>query len=284
MQKMQQIFCNNCGNRGHQFRECKKPVLSCGIILVRDRTQSTSKTVLPINIENIEVLMVRRKDSMAYTEFMRGKYDASDKEYVKKLLENMTQSELQNLKSNTFETLWVRMFHTYSDKNEIELKNAKEKYDSIVSILDTTVSTYTEPEWGFPKGRRFRCEGDQDCAEREFFEETNIPRNAYIIIKDITFKEVFQGTNGIPYEHKYFLGVLTKPTKFHIHQKFTTMQKREISAIGWKTLLDCNNLTRPHYVQRESLLNDLRVIVTTIEVWISSLEDFDDEDNGDICT
>ena len=46
------------------------------------------------------------------------------------------------------------------------------------------------------------------------------------------------------------------------------MQKREISAIGWKTLTDCMNLTRPHYSGREMLLSDLSKFVGSVEVHI----------------
>ena len=27
------IFCNNCGNNGHLFYQCKKPITSIGILL-----------------------------------------------------------------------------------------------------------------------------------------------------------------------------------------------------------------------------------------------------------
>ena len=54
------IFCNNCGQRGHPFRDCKEPILSCGILLLRDRTHATISS-LPISAWNVEILMVRMK-------------------------------------------------------------------------------------------------------------------------------------------------------------------------------------------------------------------------------
>jgi hypothetical protein len=68
------------------------------------------------------------------------------------------------------------------------------------------------------------------------------------------------------YNTKYFLAILTDPETIDIHQRFTTMQKREISAIGWKTLADCAGLSRPHYIQRIQLLNDLSNLAETVEV------------------
>jgi 8-oxo-dGTP pyrophosphatase MutT (NUDIX family) len=202
---------------------------------------------------------------MCYTDFVRGKFDPADKPYVRTLLDNMTQQELSRIKSETFEALWSRLWNN-SDRHEYELKFAKEKFESVRSEIETAASTYTEPEWGFPKGRRLKCESDQGCAEREFFEETNIPRSAYTVVSGLQLEETFHGTNKILYRHKYFVAVLTDPESIDIHQRFTTMQKREISAIGWKTLSDCMGLTRPQYTQRRQLLNDLLALAETVEV------------------
>ena len=271
---MQTIFCNNCGDRGHAFRECKKPILSCGILLLRNRDEPTYPAQLPLDVNNIELLMIRRKDSMSYTEFMRGKYDPSDQAYVMRLLQNMTCSELFALRTQTFETLWSRMWN-HADKHEHEMPFAKEKFIEVSHLLTSVQSEYPEPEWGFPKGRRYRCESDVQCSEREFFEETNIPRSAYILVKDVEFRETFLGTNGIPYEHKYFLAILTQPSQFNLHQKFTSIQKREISAIGWKTMRDCMLLSRPHYTGREQMLTDLSLFVSTVEVRIPNITTVD---------
>jgi 8-oxo-dGTP pyrophosphatase MutT (NUDIX family) len=272
---MQQIFCNNCGEKGHAFRECVMPVLSCGIILVRNRVAPNQPTVLPLDINNIELLMIRRKDSMAYTDFMRGKYVCTDIVYVMRLLENMTQTELKNLRTQTFETLWARMWN-FSDRHEHEMLQAKEKFQMVHHLINNARSPYSEPEWGFPKGRRFRSETDAQCAVREFTEETNIPRTAYVILQGIVFSETFHGTNNISYEHRYNLAALVHPEQFDLHQKFSTLQRREISAIGWKTMADCASLTRPHYVGRDSLLQELAKIVTVISIGIPFRED----DNG----
>ena len=55
-------YCNNCGLTGHIFSNCKYPITSVGIIAFR------------YNNNNIEYLMIRRKDTIGYIEFMRGKY------------------------------------------------------------------------------------------------------------------------------------------------------------------------------------------------------------------
>jgi len=217
---------------------------------------------LPIeDINDVELLMVRRKDSMSFTEFVRGKYDPTRIDYVRNLIENMTRSEIVRLLNEPFAQIWAKM---WTDRRDHEVIIAKERFELVKSLLETTVSSYDEPEWGFPKGRRMRCENDTVCAEREFFEETNILRKSYIIVNGVQLEETFVGTNGVPYQHRYFVGLLTEP--FDIHQKFTDMQRREISAIGWKTVSECMDLTRPHYIQRCNILEQLVRIVQLFEV------------------
>lgn len=259
------IFCNNCGQRGHTFRECREPILSCGILLVRNLTSPSRPSCLPISPNNLEILMVRRKDSMSYTDFVRGKFEPENTVYVHTLLQHMTQGEINRLRTEPFESLWSRLWNN-SDRHDHEMKLAKERFDAVKPDIDSVTPLYVEPEWGFPKGRRLKCESDQGCAEREFFEETNILRSAYTVVSGIQLEETFHGTNKILYRHKYFLAVLTDPGNIDIHQRFTAMQKREISAIGWKTLADCADLSRPHYTQRHQLLNDLSNLAETVEV------------------
>jgi len=80
------MYCNNCGEKGHLFRTCRDPVLSCGVLLIDSPT-------IPIEPENIHILMIRRKDSMSFAEFMRGKYDVNDGPYLATLIRNMTLKE-----------------------------------------------------------------------------------------------------------------------------------------------------------------------------------------------
>ena len=56
-------YCNNCGNKGHYYRNCRHPILSYGIILYKENKDN-----------QINIVMVERKDTLAYIEFLRGKY------------------------------------------------------------------------------------------------------------------------------------------------------------------------------------------------------------------
>ena len=56
-------ICNNCGNHGHMFQDCQLPITSIGIVLIRFNKNN-----------ELEYLMIRRKDSFGYVDFVRGKF------------------------------------------------------------------------------------------------------------------------------------------------------------------------------------------------------------------
>lgn len=202
---------------------------------------------------------------MNYTEFIRGKYDPTNTAYIRKLMENMTAQERERIVSVPFDTLWDKLWG-HQDRHGSDYHIAKQKFEglNVREHVQSTTSPYVEPEWGFPKGRRMRCETDVMCAEREFFEETNVEKDFYILLDNILFKENFTGTNGIDYEHRYALALQKKP--IDIHRKFTVLQHREISAIGWRSIADCAAITRPHYTARNQMLISMVKLLQTIEI------------------
>ena len=252
------MYCNNCGGKGHLFRTCRDPVLSCGILLL-------DSPKLPVSSNTARVLMIRRKDSMSFAEFMRGKYDPTDEAYVSTLVQNMTLKEQAGIATDTFESLWRQLWG--DDRTSSDYTPSREKFHQLdrVGLMRNNLSKYIEPEWGFPKGRRMRGETDLACAVREFGEETNIPRDAYVVFKNIVFEETFTGLNNIRYRHVYFVAILTQPELVSLTQRFTPMQRREISGIGWKTLDESESLVRPHHTERKRMLQQLRSAMETFE-------------------
>jgi hypothetical protein len=84
--------CTNCGYAGHSYRECLAPVTSFGTILfhVGNTNWSQEKTLstMPHSLtgfepvyQNIEVLLIQRRDSLGYVDLLRGKYSIHDAEY-----------------------------------------------------------------------------------------------------------------------------------------------------------------------------------------------------------
>lgn len=259
------MFCNNCGERGHVFRACTYPIISCGVILVKD---SKDPTQLPIqDTRRAQVLMVRRKDSMSFMEFIRGKYEMSYPDYIHRLIGNMTQDEQRKVVELSFATLWAQLWGNSRDTHSSEFYEAKEKFEALDRgrIVYEHPSPWTEPEWGFPKGRRMRGETDMDCAMREFVEETNIQRDLYTLCKNLSFSEVFTGTNNVQYKHVYFICMLNDSSKIDLCQRFTPSQRREISAMRWMTLNECRAVVRPHYTRRKEILDEVERALSTFE-------------------
>ena len=256
------MYCNNCGESGHVFRSCPSPVISCGILFVRGTYEPL---LLPTDPRTIGVLMVRRKDSMSYMEFIRGKYELHDLEYLRKQLQNMTITEQQSIVNEEFEVLWKRLWRNGRDLDSPEYEMAKTKFESLDRklLVLASPSKFAEPEWGFPKGRRMRGETDIQAAEREFFEETNIPSSAYTLLPTMTFSETFTGTNEIRYKHIYFVAIMKDSKAINLRQTFTVSQRREISKVEWKTLKECKHITRPHYVERKKMISELERSIST---------------------
>ena len=252
------MYCNNCGGKGHLFRTCKDPVLSCGILLI-------DKPSLPVRAPNTRVLMIRRKDSMSFAEFMRGKYETDNLSYVSTLVKNMTLKEQASVASDSFESLWRQMWG--DDRATSDYAQSKEKFNTLdrVALMRNNISEYTEPEWGFPKGRRMRGESDLACAIREFDEETNIPREAFVVLKNLILTETFTGLNNVQYKHVYFIALTKHTDMINLGQKLTPVQRREISGIGWKTFEEALALVRPHHVERKHMLEQLQSVIETFE-------------------
>jgi hypothetical protein len=78
-------FCNNCGKSGHAFHQCKHPITSIGIITFRASAQG------------VEYLLIRRKDSLGYVDFMRGKYPLYNRLYLRNIFNAMTIDEKKRL-------------------------------------------------------------------------------------------------------------------------------------------------------------------------------------------
>jgi 8-oxo-dGTP pyrophosphatase MutT (NUDIX family) len=202
---------------------------------------------------------------MSFAEFMRGKYDPTNLDYVSILIKNMTLKEQAGIASEPFEVLWKQLWG--DDRASADYKPSYERFYQLdrIKLMRDNLSEYIEPEWGFPKGRRMRGETDMACAVREFGEETNIPRDAYVVLKNIVLEETFMGLNNVQYKHVYFVALLKEPDMVNLTQRFTPMQRREISAIAWKTMEEAESLIRPHHVERLGMLQQLRSAIETFE-------------------
>lgn len=253
-------ICNNCGKQGHQFHQCKIPITSHGIILFRFTCE-----------EGLQYLMLRRKNTFGYIDFIRGKYVHNNYEHLKVLFDEMSIEEKENIRKSTFEILWNNMWGSNmvnqykseelsSSKKFDSLRNGIETEDGLLTIerlINESQTRWEETEWEFPKGRRNFMEKDLDCAIREFEEETGILRCDINIIENVLpFEEIFIGSNHKAYKHRYFLAFTDK-----IKDNLNNYQETEVSKLEWKTLEKCLNSIRPYSLEKKNVIQNINKVL-----------------------
>ena len=118
-------------------------------------------------------------------------------------------------------------------------------------LIENSKTKWSEPEWGFPKGRRNYQENDIQGALREFLEETGFPRKNVTLIKNVLpFDEIFTGSNFKAYKHRYFIANSN-------YIDTTKYQKSEVSKLKWMTLDNAIKLIRPYNLERIHLLKNI---------------------------
>jgi hypothetical protein len=125
-------FCNNCGKNGHMFHQCKQPITSIGVIAFR------------YNKGEAEYLMIRRKDSLGFVDFMRGKYPLHNKNYLMNIIDEMTVGEKERLLTMDFDELWS---YLWGDNIGIqyrgEEKVSRDKFSSLKHGIKTNNTYFT---------------------------------------------------------------------------------------------------------------------------------------------
>jgi len=266
MNKNNMNVCNNCGKHGHLFYQCKLPITSYGIILFYRKENE------------IKFLMIRRKDTFGYIDFIRGKYSPYNMEHIQNIVNEMSVNEKKNILESSFDTLWKNMWGesaNYQHKNEEHasskkfdiIKNGipclnldKDKIITLNDLVNNSFTSWEETEWEFPKGRRDYDEKDLDCALREFEEETGIKKNKIKLFENIMpFEETFIGSNHKSYKHKFFLAYLDdEEDPYNLLKNF---QKTEVSKIEWKSVEECLDCIRPYHLEKKELVKRIYKVI-----------------------
>lgn len=250
--------CNNCGKQGHMFHQCKLPITSYGIITFRSST------------EGLQFLMIRRKDSFGYIDFVRGKYSPYNLTQLITMVDEMSLDEKKRILTLPFEQLWTEMWGNTNIQFKSEEIASKKKFDTLKEsviiddvkytledIVNLSKTKWRETEWEFPKGRRNQKEKDLDCALREFEEETGIPKESITIIENvIPFEETFIGSNHKSYKHKYFLAYMNNSS-----DELNKFQITEVSKLEWKTIDNCLESIRPYNLEKKELIININKVL-----------------------
>jgi 8-oxo-dGTP pyrophosphatase MutT (NUDIX family) len=316
-------YCINCGKKGHIFKKCLFPIISLGVICINihnykinlneilnyskkiqnnylfsleeiNKLKILKKNILNLNLKNfdkdIKYLMIRRKHSLNYIEFIRGKYDFNNIEYLENIINLMSVHEKNKILNSDFNSLWKELWNE-SKKNSNEYRDSEYKFNllkngtlikkndinfktSLEYLIKNSFIHFEEPEWGFPKGRRNAKEKNIDCARREFEEETNLKNDDYIILNMSPLEETYLSTNSSKYKHIYYIGQ-TKNNIDLILDANNIHMNTEIGDIGWYCIDEALLKIRDYNIDKKSKLLYLhKMIKNTLENFMNILNDF----------
>lgn len=288
-------ICHNCDKPGHDSKSCKEPVTSWGIILVKfeglDNVQIMHNNDTKIDniievkllsdvdtykastfIDQVKFLMISRKHSLGYIEFVMGRYTLSNIDHLTFLIQQMLPGEIKKIKENinNFKELWIDVWGDKSNipKHNNEYLNAQNLFNKLNNkhevdiklefLLDKIepLPIYKNPEFGFPKGRKNRGESAKDCAIREFTEESGFVESDIKIIDEVQpIVENLTGTNGVRYRHIYYLAELL--TNKNPSLDGNEHQKYEIGSVGFYSYNDAKHHIRAYHIEKTNIITKL---------------------------
>lgn len=276
-------YCSNCGKYGHEYKLCDIPIVSVGIVCVYINDELKKKLITNNisdyneNIENynykrlsnlnkidyyknkIKFLLIERKHSLNYIEFIRGLYNIHDVDKINKMFSLMSKKEHDMIKSKDFDILWNKLWLNTAKKKEFkkEYLISKNKFEKLKenNTIDYCLNIgtkYETTEWELPKGRRNQMETNLECAKREFQEETGYNENQYVILNNmLSVNDTFTGTNGKKYKHIYYIGI------FNEDEKINTTKNKEVNKVKFLSWDIAITKIRPYYQTKIQLLNEM---------------------------
>ncbi len=266
-------LCNNCGKQGHMLHQCKLPITSYGVIAFKS------------GLEGIEYLMIRRKNSFGYIDFVRGKYSPYNLNQLKTIIDEMSLYEKELILTSTFDVLWSEMWgesNIVNNQYKNEENTSKKKFEllkegitidnfiyTLKDIVNMSTTSWNETEWEFPKGRRNQREKDLECALREFQEETGISFNRLTIVENLLpFEEIFIGSNHKSYKHKYFLALFNNLQNTDNLDELSHFQKTEVSKLEWKTFDKCLESIRPYNLEKKEIIQNINKVLQEYRLYL----------------
>lgn len=231
--------------------------------------------VLQPETQRVEYLLVTKRYSIGYTQILLGRYSIHNFSMVRRLVEDMTDSERQRILWSNFRSLYVQFWGRFDPAHEESYRCAHLKFKtmrrrSIWKQMIRQVKTHYEtPGFEFPKGKKTApeelshlVESNFDCAIREFSEETCFPPTSYHLIpytKPFEMERV--GMDNRTYLSTFYV------VKFLKKESVQSRQSSEIQAMTWMTSEDMLKQIRPKEVEFRDLIQ--RVNTHLINLYFS---------------
>jgi len=208
-----------------------------------------------INTNKLQILLVKKPYTYAFSDFVLGKYVKSNQKYLTKLFNQMSYNEKIIILSLKFNNIWYYLNHInpetlyLSNNNQKWINNyikRKNKFDNsfmkdggiyLKKLIENSNSN--EPLWDIPKGKIENNELPMDTAIRELKEETNIKLSDMTILLNLKpFIESYIDGGSI-YRNSYYYTIINQ--SWEPDNKFK-LQNSEVSEIKWFNVDEINNL------------------------------------------
>ena len=146
-------YCNNCGKYGHIYNKCIDPITSIGIIAIGldsdtynvikdyplDKMSIIKENTINNNIfykiskylNNLKFILIRRRKTLGYLEFIRGRYNLNDEKTIINLFNQMTEEEVKEIIKNDFNNLWQELWNNNNKYHLDEFNKSKIKFDEL---------------------------------------------------------------------------------------------------------------------------------------------------------
>lgn len=188
-----------------------------------------------------EILLICKRFSYSYNNFVHGKYISTSNAEIIELLNGMTAAEKHVILSLNFTQIWYHIWfdafkctnNFFYSKNKFEntflIPGGAERLKRLVAK-----STHSDLVWEIPKGRRkTKTEPDIHCAVREFYEETGVSKKSYTIYPQTrTYSYI---DDGVRYTNTYYIAIATHHFTPRVDMGRAS-QVEEISDIRWMNI------------------------------------------------
>jgi hypothetical protein len=276
--------CSNCGKTNHSIKSCDEPITSVGIVCFKlnqslynifiqnlqyisyyDMNNIVLDNINKFNKynDNIEFLLVKRRNSLNYIDFIRGKYDIVNKEHIINMCSYMSKDEIKLIQTKDFTYLWNNLWLKNANKKkyleEMNLSKIKFNHLKITNFFNKINSIYETTEWEIPKGKKKQNETNLNCAIREFKEETTINNTDYTILNCLDpIHDLFIGTNSKPYRHIFYNSII-RPDIDDIEYS-----NNEIDMVQWCKWSELNDYIRPYNSSKINILTSIFLFIINI--------------------
>lgn len=160
-----------------------------------------------------EILMIKKRNTYSFVEFVRGSYDPSKDRDIHYMFEGMTITEKSMIQTRRFDTIWEYSYGYPNKSSERSIyQRSLKKYNILVErgILSSIITNTKNADllWEIPKGRANKKETPLISATREFEEETGISKKDYRILFDEGPIEYSFVDCGVKYKYIYYIATL----------------------------------------------------------------------------